>query len=109
MILFTISTGQSVSPAIDLGQGTAVFGLSFPNLRNSVNVRWQVRESAAGTYRFLRPAPSITGASVIGTYTTASSAAGAFFFPDLAPFRHARVVLSASLTSARTFMVFSKS
>lgn len=88
--------------------GTAVYGLSFPNLRNSVNVRWQVAESAGGTYRFLRPQPSATGASVVGTYTTASSAAGAFFFPDLAPFRHAKLVLSASLTSARTFMLFPK-
>lgn len=104
-----MSNGASVSPAVDLGQGTAVFGLSFPNLRDNVSVRLQVAESAAGTFRFLRPVPSVTGASVVGVYTTASSAAGAFFFPELAPFRWARVVLSATLTSARTMMFFAKS
>ena len=103
-----MSNGASVSPAVDLGLGYAVYGLSFPNLRDAVSIRFQAAESAAGTFRTVKPEGAGAQGSVIGVYTTAGSQAAAVSLPGLAPFRWVRIVTSATLTSARTFLWFAK-
>lgn len=102
----TVSNGASVSPAFKCGDGFAIHGFSWPQLRNSVSIRFLAAESATGTYRrVIRP----QFASLVGVYQTAASAAGAVSFGfDLAAFKHMKLALSASLTSARTFLVFNK-
>ena len=105
----TFTAGTSLSSAIDLGKGTAVYGLSWPLMKPNVKIRFTVAESIAGTYRLVRPEGAGDNSSVVGIYNTAGSAAGFAFLPSLGPARFMKVALAPSCTSARTFLVFRKS
>ena len=109
-ILLKISNGASVSPAQNIPDGMALVGITWPNLRNAVKIQLQGLTSATSAARFLRKSGGLDSTSNVGCYLgTAASAAGCLFAPDLAASNFFRIVLTASLTSARNFHLIFKS
>ena len=106
----TISNGASVSPALRVPEGMAIVGISWPNLRNNVKIKFLDCTSAAATGRILRMLNAGSVSSTIGVFQlTTSSQPGTVFVPDLAHCGFFKIALTASLTSARTFHVRFKS
>lgn len=106
----TISNGASVSPVIRVPEGMALVGITWPNLRNNVKIKFLDCTSATATGRILRMLNAGSVSSTIGVFNlTTSSQPGSVFVPDLAACGFFKIALTASLTSARTFHVRFKS
>src|SRR3990167_8669609 len=102
----SVNFSDSISAAIALPIGDGLFGLMWPNLSTKVTVRLHVAESAAGTYRVLRKSD---GTGEVDPYNgTSTSAAGAFFVSDMAPFRFCMVRLDSATKLLYRWRVVSK-
>ena len=109
-IPLAIGAGASVSPVLNIPDGMALIKVTWPNLRNSVKIKFQDCTSATSAARFVRILNGLDSTSTVGVFNgTAASAAGAVFVTDLAGSNFFRIALTASLTSARTFHVTFKS
>ena len=109
-IPLVISNGASVSPGLRVPEGMAIVGVTWPNLRNNVRIKFLDCTSITAAGRILRMLNAGSVSSTIGVFNlTTSSQPGSVFVPDLAHCGFFRIALTASLTSSRTFHVRFKS
>ena len=99
--LLDVTFSDSISAAVELPIGSAMYGLKWPNLSTPVTIRLQVAESVGGTYAVLRKAD---GSGEFDPYNgTSSSAKGAIFVSDLAPFKFVKIDLDGALETTYTW------
>lgn len=104
--LLSVNFSTTTSVAIRLPPGHTLYGLIAPTQSVRANIRLTVCESVSGTYRTLRKSD---GTGVWDPMNgTSTSALGAIWIPDLAPFKFMKIYLGEGFGQKYRWRIITK-